>query len=78
MMIAFLIGDSFFDSSILELANLEFPVSHPSSSQVNLDKFVTSNKNKFNILHLNINFILGLEKRLGLDSILVSEKFDCY
>ena len=68
-------------SGILEFQNqesysLEFPVSDPSPWQVNLDKFVTSNKNKFNILHLNINSVLGLEKRLGLDSILVSEKFD--
>ena len=27
-------------------------------------------------MHLNINSVLGLEKRLGLDSILSSNKFD--
>ena len=47
-----------------------------SSWQTNLNDFISSNINKHNILHLNNNSVLGLEKRLGLDSIIVSQKYD--
>ena len=47
-----------------------------SSWQTNLNDFISSNIDKLNILHLNINSVFGLEKRLGLDSILVSQKYD--
>ena len=70
-----LIGD-FFYLSTLESPNLDNSVPNPSSLLTNQGDSVSSNKNKFNILHLNINSVLGLEKLLGLDSILASEKFD--
>ena len=58
-----LIGDSFFYFSTLDSANLDNSVPNPSSWLTNLEDFVISNKNKFNIFHLNINSVVGLEKR---------------
>ena len=70
-----LIGESFFDSSSNETTNFDI-INSDSSWLACLSNFISSSYNKFYIMHLNINSVLGLEKRLDLYSILSSNKFD--
>ena len=63
-----LVGERFFDSSSNETSNVDI-IDSGSSWLACLDNYTSSTNNKLNILHLKINSVLGLENRLGLESI---------
>ena len=70
-----LISEKFFDSYSIDTANFDL-IDPGLSWEASLAKFISYVNNKLSILHLNINSVLGLGKRFGLDSILAWQKFD--
>ena len=72
-----LIGERFFDSSSNKMTNFDI-INSDSYWLTCFDNFISSSHNRFNILDLNINSVLGPEKLLGIErnSILSSGKFN--
>ena len=63
-----LLGNSFFDDSIIDFDTLDDQIVVPHWLK-NISDMV--NKEKFNFIHLNINSILGASKFAGLSRLLV-------
>ena len=70
-----LIGDKIFDSSLIETSDFD-TIDSGSSWQTSLVNFTSSFYKNLTFFILISILSKGHEKRLGLDSILVSHKFD--